>query len=192
MTPVTSGLPALGLIETASIARGMVVVDAMVKKAPVRVVEAHPTSPGKWLVVIAGDVAEVEESMAEGLAVAADTRIDHLFLPLVHDQVPTAMAGGRLVGTPDQGAIAIIETHTISSAILAADAACKAALVHLVQMRLGQGLGGKAFFVMTGELYDVEAAVEAAEGAAGRNLHNREIVPRPHPDFLAIYGLQEA
>ncbi|GMV43560.1 MAG: hypothetical protein AMXMBFR64_52760 [Myxococcales bacterium] len=184
--------PALGLIEVGSIARGMIVVDAMVKKAPVRVVEAHPTSPGKWVVVVSGGVAEVEEAMAEGLAVAGDARIDHLFLPQVHDQVPTAMAGGRLVGTPDQGAIGIVETHTVASAVLGADAACKAALVHIVQMRLGQGLGGKAFFVLTGELYDVEAAAEAAEGVIGRMLLAREIVPRPHPDFLAIYGLHGA
>lgn len=185
--------PALGLIETSSIARGMVVVDAMVKKAPVRIVEAHPTSPGKWVVVIAGGVAEVEEAMAEGLAVAGDARIDHLFLPQVHEQVPTAMAGGRLVHTPDQDAIAIVETHTVASTVLAADAACKMALVHIVQMRLGQGLGGKAFFVMTGALHDVEAGAEAAEAVIGRGmLLAREIVPRPHPDFLAIYGLHGA
>lgn len=182
--------PALGLIETGSIARGMVVVDAMVKRAPVRVVDARPVSPGKFIVVVSGGVAEVEEAMGAGIATAADALLDQLFLPQVHDQVPLAMAGGRLVATPDLGAIGIIETHTVSSSVLAADAACKAALVHLVQMRLGQGLGGKAFFVMTGELYDIEAAIEAVESVLGRGLlMAAEVVPRPHADFMAIYGL---
>jgi microcompartment protein CcmL/EutN len=185
--------PALGLIETGSIARGMVDVDAMVKKAPVRVVDARTVSPGKFLVVVAGGVAEVEEAMGEGIAVAGTTLMDQLFLPAVHDQVPMAMEGAHLVAAADIDAIAIIETHTVASAVRAADAACKVAHVRLLSMKLGQGLGGKAFFVMTGELYDLEAAVEAAEELAGRNmLMAREIVPRPHPDFLAIYGLAEA
>ena len=76
----------------------------------------------------------------------------------------------------------------VSATLLAADAACKVALVELVEMRLGQGLGGKAYFVLTGELFDIEAAMDAAAGAINGDLIvSREIVARPHEEFLAIY-----
>ena len=89
----------------------------------------------------------------------------------------------------DVDAIAILETYTVASTILATDAACKNADVQLMQMRLGQGLGGKAFFVMTGTLFDIEAAVEAGEEAIESSLlMTREVVARPHPDFVATYS----
>ena len=43
--------PAIGLIELRSIARGMAVVDALVKKAPVHLRVAHPISPGHFILV---------------------------------------------------------------------------------------------------------------------------------------------
>ena len=49
--------PALGLVEVGSIARGMVVMDAMVKRAPADVVDNWTASPGKYLVLVAGEVA---------------------------------------------------------------------------------------------------------------------------------------
>ena len=43
--------PALGLIELESIARGMVVADALVKKAAVRISLAEAITPGKYLLI---------------------------------------------------------------------------------------------------------------------------------------------
>src|SRR6185295_7990428 len=76
--------PALGIIETNSIARGMTVADAMCKRAPIRLVESHPISPGKYLIVIDGEVADVEESIQTGVLTAAHTLVDRLFLPQAH------------------------------------------------------------------------------------------------------------
>ena len=52
----------------------------------------------------------------------------------------------------------------------------------LIEIRLAKGLGGKAFFTMTGEIYDVEAAMEAALAIAksGGNLVRSVVIPRPH------------
>ena len=46
--------PALGLIEFKSIAHGIMTCDFMMKKAPIELLEAMPTCPGKYSVVIGG------------------------------------------------------------------------------------------------------------------------------------------
>src|SRR5678816_768079 len=65
--------PALGLIESNSIARGIVVTDQMVKRAPVELVLRRTVSPGKHLTLVTGEVADVEEAMRVGVETAAHT-----------------------------------------------------------------------------------------------------------------------
>jgi microcompartment protein CcmL/EutN len=48
------------------------------------------------------------------------------------------------------------------------DAALKGALVELVELRVGDGLGGKAIASLWGETHDVEAAVAIACAAIAR------------------------
>ena len=86
--------PALALVELSSIARGHRVADAMLKRAPVRLMRAEPVSPGKFLVLVEGDVAAVDESFRVGADVAGDRAVDKLFLPQPA-HVAVAGAGGR-------------------------------------------------------------------------------------------------
>jgi microcompartment protein CcmL/EutN len=82
--------------------------------------------------------------------------------------------------------LGIIETTTVAATVLAADAAAKAARVRITEMQLGRGIGGKAFFTVTGPLAEVEAAVDAAVGVLDAALvHTTEIIPAPHADFVA-------
>ena len=174
--------PALGIVETSSIARGLVVADAMVKRAPVRLLETRTVSPGKYLVIVVGQVADVEEAMQAGVAAAAHTLVDRLFLPQAHAELPGALGGTAEPGPIDS--LGVIETFTVASTVLAADAAAKAAAVRLVEMRLGNGLGGKAFVVMTGVLDQVEAGVAAGCAAVAHGLLvGSEIIPAPHEDL---------
>ncbi|MBI5789619.1 MAG: BMC domain-containing protein [Candidatus Schekmanbacteria bacterium] len=174
----------IGLIELNSVAAGILVADAMVKKAPVELVEATPICPGKYIVLISGDVASVEESIAVGLLTGAEKVVDQLLLPQVHEQVIPAIHALTEVGTLD--ALGIIETFTVASAIVAADAAAKAAAIDLIEVRIGKGLGGKAFVTFTGDIADVEAAMEAGCLAAASSglLLNRIVIPAPHPDLV--------
>ncbi len=176
--------PALGMVELTSIARGVVVADAMAKKAPIVILQSHPISPGKHIVVIGGGVAEVDESLQAGLAAAGATLVDRLFLPQAHAQLFPLVAGRPPATPPPLSAVAIFETYSVAATVLAADAAAKAAEVTLLDMRLGQGLGGKGFFTMAGELEAVEASVAAGQSVIdGGLLFGVEIIPRPHEDF---------
>jgi microcompartment protein CcmL/EutN len=177
--------PALGLLETSSIARGIVVADAMVKKAPVELVLARPVSPGKHLTLVSGAVADVNEAMACGIETAAATLVDRLELAQVADELLRALASQAIHVAVDQS-VGIFETFSVASTLLAADAACKAALVTLSELRLADGLGGKAYFVVSGEQGDVEAALYAAERITPTGLMlARELIARPHEDLLA-------
>ena len=179
-----AGDPALALIELASIARGFPVADAMVKRAPVVLAECRPVSPGKFLVLITGEVAAVDEAYRAGLEIGGDRVIDRLFLPNAHPLIGPAVGGA----IPPAGieSLAAVETTTVAASILAADAAVKAAAVRIVEMQLGRGIGGKAFFTLSGPLAEIEAAVEAATGVIDRALVvATEIVPAPHEDLIA-------
>ena len=175
-------MSSLGILEVSSIARGVVVADAMAKRAPVRILQSHPMSPGKHVVIVSGGVAEVEEAMAAGDEAAAAARIDRLLLAEAHAQLVPLLAGTS--GFPPGGEIdsaAIVETTTVCATVLCADAAAKAADVTL---RLGVGIGGKAFFTMTGALPAIQAAVEAARSIVEPALMvSTEIIPSPHEDL---------
>ena len=75
---------------------------------------------------------------------------------------------------------------SLCAAVLAADAAAKAADVRLMEVRLGRGLGGKSFIALTGEIASVQAAIDAAravEGTAGL-MNDSVVIPAPHPDMI--------
>jgi microcompartment protein CcmL/EutN len=86
---------AIAAIETSSIAQGTVTGDAMVKTAEVELLEACTLSPGKYWVLIGGDVAPVRAAYQRGLEVAAETVLDSLFIPAPRLGVLPALQGTR-------------------------------------------------------------------------------------------------
>ena len=174
---------ALALIELASIARGHVVADAMLKRAPVTLLRAEFVSPGKFLVLVAGDVASTDEAYRVGVEVAGDRAVDRLFLPHAHASLWPALT--HAARRPPVDSLGVVETTTVAATLLAADAAAKAAAVELFELQLARGIGGKAFFTVTGPLAEVEAAVEAAVNAIeAALLIATEIIAAPHGDLV--------
>lgn len=176
---------ALGLLETESIAAGVRAADELMKAAAVHLIEACPISPGKFLVIFCGSVGEVEASLDAGRGVCRDVLVDELLLAQVHPGVPPAVA--RTESDAEVGvALGIVETASVASAIVAADAAAKAADVVLLEIAPGRGIGGKGFFTLTGDVASVQAGAEAAGAVLEpRGTHVRtEILTGPH-DGLA-------
>jgi len=175
--------PALALIEYSSIATGMQAADAVVKRAPIQVLKVGTIQPGKFLVLFGGMTADVEESLAAGRQVGREAVIDFVYLPNVHPEVVMAIAGGRLPEPTD--ALGVIETSSVASTILAADAGVKGAEVHLVEIRLGDGLGGKGIVLYSGLVADVEAAVDIGVRAMPdpQALVRQVVIPQLHPEM---------
>ena len=173
--------PALALLEFNSIAAGIEAGDAMVKRAPVSKIQSGTVQPGHYLVLVAGNVASVEEAFAAGKEVGQTAVRDTLFLPNVHPDVITALGGQRQMAQED--ALGIIETITVASAILAADAGVKGAEVSLLQLRLADGLGGKGLVYFHGLLADVETAVDLSAKLAQNQLVRQMVIPQLHTEM---------
>lgn len=175
--------PAIGLIEFNSIASGILATDAMAKKADVTVVDSRGICPGKYIVLVTGNVEAVENALNAGLETGRGAVTEKLLLPNVHEQVVPAL----IAATPVQKleALGVIETFNAPACIIAADAAAKATDIRLVLIRVGNGLGGKSFVVVTGKWADVEAAVSAALERIKpmAALVRRIVIPNPHADL---------
>lgn len=161
--PGSDGLePALGLLELDSIAAGIEAGDAMAKRAPIDVIRAGTVHPGKYLVLVGGAVADVEEALDAGREVGAASIRGVVFLPNVHPAVVAALRGAR--AEPGGEALGVVEAGTVAATIDAADAGVKGARVELLELRLADDLGGKGYLLFDGPVAEVEAAVEAAAG----------------------------
>jgi microcompartment protein CcmL/EutN len=174
--------PALGLLELDSIAAGIAAGDAMAKRAPIEVIRAGTVHPGKYLVLVGGTVADVEEALESGREAGAEAVRDEVFLPDIHPGVVAGIRGARHEGEGE--AIGIIETATVAAIIEAADAGLKGARVRLMELRLADDLGGKGYLLFDGIVADVEAAVEIGVGriAAAAGLTWR-IIPQLHAEM---------
>lgn len=175
---------AIGMNEVMSIPTGFLVCDAMLKAADVELVSAGCVCAGKYFAVVKGDVAAVRASVEAGKGAAGGTLVDHLVIANVHEDVAPAIMA--CAGTDTLAAVGVMETFSLCAAVYAADAAVKAAEIRLLEVRLGRGLGGKSFILLTGDVAAVQAAVQAAEaldetqGLMGPSV----VIPSPHPDLL--------
>lgn len=175
--------PALSLIEFSSIAAGIQAADAMVKRAPIDVIQAGTVQPGKYLVLVGGMTADVEESLAAGVDVGGDAILDIVYLPQVHPGVVEALRGQRSPEPTD--ALGVLETTSVAAAIRAADAGIKGAEVDLLEVRLADGLGGKGIVLYSGLVADVEIAVDHGVRSLERKdqLLRQVVIPQLHEEM---------
>ena len=175
---------AIGMNEVMSIPAGIQACDAMLKAAEVELVSAGCVCAGKYYIVVAGEVAAVKSSVEAGKEVAESLLIDSMVIPNVDSQVAPAIAACTVVDRLE--ALGIMETYSLCAAVQAADAAAKAAEVELLEVRLGRGLGGKSFILLTGEVAAVKSSIQAAEALEETKglMAKSAIIPSPHPDML--------
>lgn len=179
--------PALAIIEFSSIAVGTRATDALMKKSPVTLRRVGSFQPGRFAVLFTGQVAEVDEAFVEALRVGADALIDRLLLADIDPTVSAAVLG-KAIDWNDGDCLAVIESSTLAGAIEASDAAVKGAAVRIIQIRLGDGLGGKGIAHLIGEQHDIEAAVEISSSKAARpdRVIQTSIIPRLDDDVRAM------
>ena len=174
---------AIGLLETTSIAKGVETLDAMCKAAGIQPETAMAISKGKYIIIISGPVGEVESSLAKGVEIAGDTVVASHIIRNIHSGVLAALnkkiKGGKVE------AVGIVETKDALPAVFAADAAAKAAFVHVSEVNTGRGIGGKGFFTVTGDVGAVRTAVSAGVKAIGESaVVTRIVIPNAH-EYIA-------
>ena len=178
--------PAIDVVELASLARAAVVLDAIVNRSPVALHTTQRVSPGKYLIVFRGGIAEVEEGFDAALKAAAGVLVDRLILPQAHDQIHDALE--HRYPNDEIDSLGLFETYTAASAVLSLDAALKATEVDLAGLHLCAGIGGKGYWVLSGPLHLVQEAISVASASVEADrIVSAEVIPRPHEEAIAAY-----
>ncbi|MEW6193807.1 MAG: BMC domain-containing protein [Bacteroidota bacterium] len=182
---------ALGIIELASIYKGYEVQDAVLKTANVEKLIARTICSGKFFMAVRGDVADVETAVDVAREVGGFSVVNVTTIPNVDPRVFPAIAGCTILERERSeqkniGALLIIETFSVVSAIKAADFAAKEALLDLLRVHVAMAVGGKGFVVITGDISALEAAVKPAIDYCAQDgmLAGYAIIKNPHEDVL--------
>lgn len=166
----------LGIVESKSIAAGVELADAMVKVAEVELLRASTVCSGRYLIHVGGDREAVETAVRlaqdSGRALVGSYVISN-----VSTQVMAVLKKSEPLD--ERKALAVIECRTVSAGIAAADATVKRSAVQLARLVTGQGINGKSYFVISGDVASVEEATAAARTALGGHLIEAIVIPRP-------------
>lgn len=169
----------IGMVEYNSIARGIYTSDQMVKVSEVEIVTANTVCPGKYITIVHGEVSAVQTSVDTGVRDAGEYLVDSIVIPNVHPGIFPAIVSASM---PEHiQALGIIESYSLSAMVIAADLILKSADLEPVELRLGTGLGGKAFFTFTGDVAAVQNGIQVGKESVGEKglLINAEVIPSP-------------
>ena len=177
---------AIALLEFENIAAGILASDAMVKRSPIALLRCGTIHPGRFLILVGGSVASTEEAYTAGLQVAESRGALHgkVFLGDVHPSLHDAVLGTRRKVEGDS--LAVIEMRSSPALLAAVDAAIKSTPVVLSEVRLGDDLGGNALALMSGNLFDVETALDICSERADGQLLARTLLPRLDADLRSV------
>jgi len=176
----------IGVLELSSIAAGYQAQDAMLKAADITVLVARTICSGKFLIIVGGTVSAVNASLDAGENTAGAYMIEKLTIANVDQQIFAAITGNVIVSKNDFRALGIVETLSATNIIEAADAAAKAADILLFRVHVSMAIGGKGYFLATGDVAAVQAAVDAACKTIANTgmLLNRVVIPAASEELL--------
>jgi len=177
---------AIALLEFETVAAGILASDVMVKRSPIALLRCGSIHPGRFLILVGGSVASTEEAYAAGLQVGESRGAlsGKVFLGDVHPALHDAVLGVRRKLEGDS--LAVVETQSSPALLAAVDGAVKSTPVVLSEVRLGDDLGGHALALMSGDLFDVETALDICSERAGGQLLARTLLPRLDSDLRSV------
>lgn len=151
---------AIGMVEYQTVSKGIQAADLILKTAQVELLEAQTVCPGKYIVILTGDLSAVSASIEASRKKFEEDLIDSFILGNPHESIFSAIYGSSDVG--EVKALGIVETFSAASIIVAADEAAKTSIVNLIELRIARGMCGKSYLMLTGDVAAVEAAIEKA------------------------------
>ena len=176
-------LKAIGIIECKTISKGYQLSDAILDLVSVEIIMAQPICPGKFVLILAGGVAEIENAVSFAKQEFGPFVIDSTVLGRIEEEVYLSLIGAT---EPQQrDAIGMVETFSIAAVIQAADTAVKTSGVEIVELRIARGMGGKCYVLFTGSVSNVEDAVKnsSVQAAEEGMLVDTAVIASPHEDL---------
>lgn len=170
---------AIGMAEYRTVSSGIKAADLIIKTADVEVIETNVVCPGKYIILIAGEISAVKAAVDSSKNLMSEELVDSFVLGNPHESVLPALYGLSPVGEVD--ALGVIETYSVSSIIVAADVAAKTAEINMIEIRAAKGMSGKSFAMFTGEVAAVQAAIDSAKHvlAESGSYLDSSVIPRP-------------
>ena len=159
--------PALAMLDIGDIPRGLLALDLLVKEAEVEVLSAGTVQAGRYLILFGGPVEPTQYAFARAEEAAGPVLTDAVLLPWAEERIVPALLDGALRPASGGDTLGVVQLGASPTMLRAVDAALKGAEVDLLQLRVADGLGGRALATLFGEVYDVEAALEVARDAVG-------------------------
>lgn len=157
---------AIGMVEYNTVSTGVAAADLLVKTSDVEIIEAQTVCPGKYIVIITGELSAVRASVDASKAQFGTKLIDSFVLGNPSESIFPAIYGTTVIDNPS--ALGVLETFDASAIIVAADEAAKTANVELIELRVARGMCGKSYMMITGEVAAVTAALEKAKASADK------------------------
>ena len=173
----------VGVIELKNVPKGVEATDDALKSAGVEMVEAHPSCPGKYEIILTGTISNVTAAVEHVREKFGGYVVDSAIMGRIDEQVITALFGTQK--SERKGSLGVLETFSAATCIKAADIAVKTARVEIFDLRVSRGMGGKGVFMITGEVGDVTAATEAG-GKYAKDmgmLHATTVIAAPHKEL---------
>ena len=133
---------AIGMVEVTTVSTGYLAADEMAKAADVELLQAEVTCPGKFVILVTGELSAVRASVDRAGSRYADKVIDTFVLGNPHESIFPAIYG---TAQPEKiDALGILETYDVAALMC-----------------------GKSYMTLTGSVSAVQAAIDRAKDEAG-------------------------
>ncbi len=156
----------LGAIEFRSIAKGIEVSNEMVKKSYVEICYFKSICPGKFLIIVSGNEAEVNDAISFGMEHGGKFTVDSFVIHNIHPQIIQALKH-KYEKSENINAIGIMETNKVCAGLKALDHALKSSSISIVKLQVAFGIGGKCVYIVAGELSSLNYGFEEIKSKIG-------------------------
>lgn len=142
----------IGIAEFFSIAEGIETLDKFLKEVNVDVYKAGTTCPGKYYFIVIGDT----ESINTGLN-SLSCEQTKIAISGVSEEILNVIKNKN--SKKIKSSIGIFEFSNISESLYSLDGVLKKTNVEVLKLVLGYGIGGKSYYVITGNIDSIEEAM---------------------------------
>ncbi|MGI6403271.1 MAG: BMC domain-containing protein [Oscillospiraceae bacterium] len=180
------------IVEYSSISCGMGMLDRLVKQSVIVPLYARPICIGKFVMIFSGDVENLRESQKVLQSVGQERLVSTFLLTAAHRDLLAYFSHFEKRHKPNGKveALGIFETRTIASGLFSLDASLKSGNVTLLKVGMGQLIGGKCYFLLTGTVSDVQQALAHGHSVLPeKDFIGMEVIPSP--DGLTLTMLLE-
>lgn len=180
------------MLDVGAVPPALVALDALAKEAAVSVLARGTVQPGRYLILFGGDVEATKRAFKRGREACLEHLADCVLLAHADERIaPAALAPAPRWPAGIAGdTLGVLQTATSPTLLRSVDRALKGAAVDLVQLRVADGLGGRAIALLWGETADVEAALELSEAALAQGKaagYHAAIVRNADPEVLGAF-----